>query len=119
MYQRSKIQEESLRYERMKSTGELPIIGVNTFLSSEGSPFVVPDTVIRSTDEDKHRQIDAAQAVKERCRDEAAAALEHLQRTAIDGGNTFEALMEAAKYCTIGQLSGALYDVGGRYRRSM
>ncbi|MEA3511695.1 MAG: methylmalonyl-CoA mutase family protein, partial [Actinomycetota bacterium] len=119
MYQRSKIQEESLRYERMKSTGELPIIGVNTFLSSEGSPFVVPDTVIRSTDEDKHRQIDAAQAVKERCRDEAAAALEHLQRTAIDGGNTFEALMEAAKYCTIGQLSNALYDVGGRYRRSM
>ncbi|MFV9673057.1 MAG: methylmalonyl-CoA mutase family protein [Acidimicrobiia bacterium] len=119
MYQRSKIQEESLKYERMKSTGELPIVGVNTFLSDEGSPFVVPDTIIRSTDEDKHRQIDAARAVRERCPDEAAAALGHLQRTAIDGGNTFEALMEAAKYCTIGQLSSALYDVGGRYRRSM
>ncbi len=119
MYQRSKIQEESLRYERMKSTGELPIVGVNTFLSEEGSPFVVPDTIIRSTDEDKHRQIDAALSVKELNADAAAVALEQLQRTAIDGGNTFEALMEAAKYCTIGQLSNALYDVGGRYRRSM
>ena len=119
MYQRSKIQEESLRYERMKSSGELPIVGVNTFLSEEGSPFVVPDTIIRSTDEDKHRQIDAALAVKELNADAAAVALDQLQRTAIDGGNTFEALMEAAKYCTIGQLSGALYDVGGRYRRSM
>ncbi len=119
MYQRSKIQEESLRYERMKSTGELPIVGVNTFLSEEGSPFMVPDTIIRSTDEDKHRQIDAASLVKELNADVAAAAIEQLQRTAIDGGNTFEALMEAAKYCTIGQLSNALYDVGGRYRRSM
>jgi methylmalonyl-CoA mutase len=119
MYQRSRIQEESLRYERMKSTGELPIVGVNTFLSEEGSPFVVPDTIIRSTDEDKHRQIDAAQSVKELNADATAMALEQLQRTAIDGGNTFEALMEAAKYCTIGQLSSALYDVGGRYRRSM
>ena len=119
MYQRSKIQEESLRYERMKSTGELPIVGVNTFLSEEGSPFVVPDTIIRSTDEDKHRQIDAAQSVKELNADAAAVALEQLQRTAIDGGNTFEALMDAAKFCTIGQLSNALYDVGGRYRRSM
>jgi len=119
MYQRSKIQEESLRYERMKSTGELPIVGVNTFLSEEGSPFVVPDTIIRSTDEDKHRQIDDALAVKELNADTAAVALDQLQRTAIDGGNTFEALMEAAKHCTIGQLSNALYDVGGRYRRSM
>ncbi|MEN8114390.1 MAG: methylmalonyl-CoA mutase family protein [Actinomycetota bacterium] len=119
MYQRSKIQEESLRYERMKSTGELPIIGVNTFLSSEGSPFVVPDTVIRSTDEDKQFQIDAVRAVQERGAEEGSAALERLQRTAIDGGNTFAALMDAAKWCSIGQLSHALYDVGGRYRRSM
>ena len=119
MYQRSKIQEESLRYERMKSTGELPIVGVNTFLSEAGSPFVVPDTIIRSTDEDKHRQIDAALAVKQLNAGAAAVTLARLQRTAIDGGNTFEALMEAAKCCTIGQLSNALYDVGGRYRRSM
>jgi len=119
MYQRSKIQEESLRYERMKSTGELPIIGVNTFLSSDGSPFVIPDTVIRSTDEDKHRQIDAARAVRERDSADSATAIAHLQRTAIEGGNTFGALMDAAKLCTIGQLSNALYDVGGRYRRSM
>ena len=119
MYQRSKIQEESLRYERMKSTGELPIVGVNTFLSEDGSPFVVPETVIRSTDEDKHRQIDAAQAVKKRDAADATAAIGQLQRTAIDGGNTFEALMTAARYCTIGQLSNALYEVGGRYRRSM
>ena len=119
MYQRSRIQEESLRYERMKSTGELPIVGVNTFLSDEGSPFVVPDTIIRSTDEDKHRQIGAALSVKELNADAAGVVIEQLQRTAIDGGNTFTALMEAAKYCTIGQLSSALYDVGGRYRRSM
>ncbi|MCJ7779520.1 MAG: hypothetical protein MUQ27_01715, partial [Acidimicrobiia bacterium] len=96
-----------------------PIVGVNTFLSEEGSPFMVPDTIIRSTDEDKHRQIDAASLVKELNADVAAVAIGQLQRTAIDGGNTFEALMEAAKYCTIGQLSNALYDVGGRYRRSM
>jgi len=119
MYQRSKIQEESLRYERMKSTGELPIIGVNTFLSSDGSPFVVPETVIRSTDEDKQRQIDIARAVRERDLEVARVSIEHLQRTAIEGGNTFAALMDAAKVCTIGQMSNALYDVGGRYRRSM
>ncbi len=119
MYQRSKIQEESLRYERMKSTGELPIIGVNTFLSSDGSPFVVPETVVRSTDEEKRRQIDAARSVRERDPETAGVVLKHLQAVAIEGGNTFDALMDAAKICTIGQMSNALYDVGGRYRRSM
>ena len=119
MYQRSKIQEESLRYEQMKSTGELPIVGVNTFLSSEGSPFVVPDTVIRSSDEDKQFQIDAAAAVRARNESEAQRAIADLQRTAIAGGNTFEALMEAVRWCSIGQLSHALYAVGGRYRRNM
>ena len=119
MYQRSKIQEESLLYERRKSTGDLPIVGVNTFLSREGSPFVVPDTVIRSSDEDKQRQIDSARAVRDRYPDVSRKALDHLQRTAIGGGNTFAALMEAAKHCTIGQISNALYAVGGRYRRSM
>jgi methylmalonyl-CoA mutase len=119
MYQRSKIQEESLLYERMKSSGELPIVGVNMFLSRDGSPFVMPDTVIRSTDADKQRQIDAARTVRDRNPLVAEAALEHLQRTAIRGNNTFEALMEASKHCTIGQISHALYDVGGRYRRNM
>jgi methylmalonyl-CoA mutase len=119
MYQRSKIQEESLLYERMKSSGELPIVGVNMFLSRDGSPFVMPDTVVRSTDADKQRQIDAARTVRGRNPLVAEAALEHLQRTAIRGNNTFEALMEASKHCTIGQISHALYDVGGRYRRNM
>jgi len=119
MYQRSKIQEESLLYERMKSSGELPIVGVNMFLSRDGSPFVMPDTVIRSTNADKQRQIDAARAVRDRDPTVAEAALEHLQRAAIRGDNTFEALMEASKHCTIGQISHALYDVGGRYRRNM
>jgi len=119
MYQRSKIQEESLLYERQKSSGELPIVGVNTFLSRDGSPFVVPDTVIRSTDEDKQRQIDAARALRDRDPASAEAALEHVQQAAIRGDNTFEALMEAGKHCTIGQISRALYAVGGRYRRNM
>ncbi len=119
MYQRSKIQEESLVYERLKSSGELPIVGVNTFLSRDGSPFVVPDTVIRSTVADKQRQIDAARAVRKRNPEASSAALARLQQTAIRGDNTFDALMDAAKLCTIGQISHALYDVGGRYRRNM
>jgi methylmalonyl-CoA mutase len=119
MYQRSKIQEESLRYERLKASGELPIVGVNTFLSTEGSPFVRPAEVIRSTDDDKQRQIDDVWALQERNAKDAAASLERLQRTAIDGGNTFGALMRAAQVASLGQLSEALYAVGGRYRRNM
>jgi methylmalonyl-CoA mutase len=119
MYQRSKIQEESLHYERLKASGELPIVGVNTFLSSEGSPFVRPAEVIRSTDDDKQRQIDDVWALQERNAKDAAASLERLQRTAIDGGNTFGALMRAAQVASLGQLSEALYAVGGRYRRNM
>ena len=119
MYQRSKIQEESLLYERMKMSGELPIIGVNTFLSPEGSPFVIPDTIIRSTDEDKHRQIDSVRAFQERNAKEAEAALDQLQKSALKGGNTFESLMDACKVASLGELSHALYDVGGRYRRNM
>jgi methylmalonyl-CoA mutase len=119
MYQRSKIQEESLLYERMKMSGELPIVGVNTFLSSEGSPFVIPDTIIRSTDEDKQRQIEAVRGFQDRNAKEAEVALDQLQKTALEGGNTFEALMDATKVASLGQLSHALYDVGGRYRRNM
>ncbi len=119
MYQRTKIQEESLYYERLKETGDLPIVGVNTFLSDEGSPFVVPDEVIRSTDEDKQFQIEAVTAVQERAKAESAAALEELQRVAISGENLFAALFDAAKLCSLGQMSDALFAVGGQYRRNM
>ncbi len=118
MYQRTKIQEESLYYERMKESGELPIVGVNTFLSSDGSPFVVPDEVIRSTDDDKHRQIEAVAAVRERSKAAAAVAIEELQRVAVAGENLFAALLVAAQVCSLGQMSDALFDVGGQYRRN-
>ena len=118
MYQRTKIQEESLYYERMKESGELPIVGVNTFLSDDGSPFVVPDEVIRSTDEDKLRQIAAVAAVQDRSKADAAASLEELQRVAVAGENLFAALLQASKVCTLGQMSDALFDVGGQYRRN-
>jgi methylmalonyl-CoA mutase len=119
MYQRSKIQEESLLYERMKLSGELPIVGVNTFLSPDGSPFVIPETIIRSTEEDKQRQIANLRAFQERNAKDAELVLARLQKTALEGGNTFEALMEATKVASLGQLSQALYEVGGRYRRNM
>ncbi len=119
MYQRSKIQEESLLYERMKMSGELPLIGVNTFLSPEGSPFVIPDTIIRSTGQDKQRLIEGVHSFQQRNAKEAEAALDQLQKTALEGANTFEALMDATKVASLGQLSHALYAVGGRYRRNM
>jgi methylmalonyl-CoA mutase len=119
MYQRTRIQEESLRYEQLKSSGELPIVGVNTFLSKDGSPFVRPAELIRSSDEDKDQLVAEVSALHERNEKEAAEVLDHLQRAALSGGNTFEALMDAAKVCSLGQMSAALYAVGGRYRRNM
>ncbi len=119
MYQRSKIQEESLLYERRKSSGEMPIVGVNTFLSADGSPFERPTEIIRSTTEDRDRLIRDLESLHDRNKASASRAIEDLQRVAIDGGNIFGALMEAAKVCSLGQLSRALYAVGGRYRRSM
>ena len=119
MYQRSKIQEESLYYERRKDSGELPIIGVNTFLSPEGSPFTRPDNVVRSSDEDKDRQIANVTNLRDHNEKVATEALDRLGRAAIDGENTFGALMDAVKSCSLGQLSSALYAVGGRYRRNM
>jgi methylmalonyl-CoA mutase len=95
------------------------VVGVNTFLSKEGSPFVVPRSLIRSTDEDKDRQIANVRGVQERNRDRASQALDELQRTAISGGNIFAQLMETAKVATLGQMSQALYQVGGQYRRNM
>ncbi|MEI7587289.1 methylmalonyl-CoA mutase family protein [Runella sp.] len=119
MYQRSKIQEESMYYEMQKHTGALPIIGVNTFLDDKGSPTVLPAEVIRSTDDEKQYAVAARQAFQERNLEPAKLALAHLQETALQNGNLFESLMEATKVCTLGQISGALYQVGGQYRRNM
>ncbi|MGE3727872.1 MAG: methylmalonyl-CoA mutase family protein [Candidatus Sericytochromatia bacterium] len=118
-YQRFKIQEESLYYEHQKLSGELPLIGVNTFLGSDGSPTLLPNEVIRATPEEKEYAIESLKAFQTRNADVAPAALQELQRVAVNNGNLFEALMECAKVCSLGQMSGALYAVGGQYRRNM
>ncbi|HLF63671.1 MAG TPA: methylmalonyl-CoA mutase family protein [Saprospiraceae bacterium] len=119
MYQRSKIQEESLYYETLKHDGSYPIIGVNTFLSKEGSPTVLPREVIRSTREEKDLQISRLKGVHDANTPSATSRLSHLQQSAIRNENLFEALMEATKYCTLGEITHALYEVGGQYRRNM
>jgi isobutyryl-CoA mutase len=119
MYQRSKIQEESLYYETMKHDGTLPIIGVNTFLDPQGSPTTTPPEVIRATTEEKDYAIAARNAVWQRNEGRGREALSAVQKAALAGDNVFAALMEACKVCTLGQLSGALYQVGGQYRRNM
>ncbi|MBM3164433.1 MAG: methylmalonyl-CoA mutase family protein [Bacteroidetes bacterium] len=119
MYQRSKIQEESLYYETLKHTGEFPIIGVNTFLSSKGSPTVLPKEVIRATEEEKVYQISMLEQLQ---RTHGAAAQEQIrkvQEAAINNRNMFEQLMEACKYASLGQITEALFEVGGQYRRNM
>jgi methylmalonyl-CoA mutase len=119
MYQRSKIQDESLYYETLKHTGEFPIIGVNTFLSSKGSPTVLPKEVIRATEEEKQYQINMLKRLQERSNEKSQKELRHLQEIAIKNGNLFEALMEACKVCSLGQITNALFEVGGQYRRNM
>ncbi|GAB4052737.1 methylmalonyl-CoA mutase family protein [Spirosoma litoris] len=119
MYQRSKIQEESMYYETLKHNGDLPIVGVNTFLDPTGSPTIIPSEVIRSTDDEKRYAVESCRAFQERNQVEAEAALNNLQATALANGNIFESLLEATKVCSLGQLSNALYAVGGRYRRNM
>lgn len=119
MYQRGKIQEESLYYETKKHTGELPIIGVNTFLSSKGSPTVIPDEVIRATKDEKEQQIANLNALHKRNEDKAEEMLKNLQETALHNENTFATLMEATKYCSLGQITHAMFEVGGQYRRNM
>jgi len=119
MYQRNKIQEESLYYEKLKNSGDLPIIGVNTFLSSTGSPTVIPEEVIRATEEEKHYQISMIEGLHERYSKEAKESLQALKEKALANQNVFETLMEAAKYCSIGQITDALFGVGGQYRRNM
>ena len=119
MYQRNKIQEESLVYEHQKHTGELPLVGVNTFLNKNGSPTILPTEVIRSTTEEKEQQIQNLQAFWKRNEDKSEAALKRLKDVAIGNGNLFEELMETVKVCSLGQITHALYEVGGQYRRSM
>ncbi|MEZ5025747.1 MAG: methylmalonyl-CoA mutase family protein [Chitinophagales bacterium] len=119
MYQRSKIQEESLYYETKKHNGELPLIGVNTFLSSKGSPTILPQEVIRSTKEEKDIQIENLSALHERNQTKAQQMLQQLQEAALHNKNLFEVLMETVKYCSLGQITHALFEVGGQYRRNM
>ncbi|RXG25499.1 methylmalonyl-CoA mutase family protein [Leeuwenhoekiella marinoflava] len=119
MYQRSKIQEESLYYETLKHNGDFPIIGVNTFLSSKGSPTVKPMEVIRATEEEKQAQIQTLQNLHKAYEDTAEAALDAVQQAAISNENMFEKLMEATKVCSLGQITNALFEVGGQYRRNM
>ncbi len=118
-YQRSKIQEESLHYERVKNTGELPLIGVNTYLSKSGSPTILPREVIRSSEEEKQQQLDALNQFHQHHIDEAADYIDKLKEVALADGNIFEELMETVKYCSLGQITQALYEVGGQYRRNM
>jgi methylmalonyl-CoA mutase len=119
MYQRSKIQEESLYYETLKHTGEFPIIGVNTFLSSKGSPTVIPAEVIRATEEEKQYQIVMLNHLHQANQDLVTTHLNTLQDAAIKSENLFEHLMEATKVCSLGQITEALFEVGGQYRRNM
>lgn len=119
MYQRGKIQEESLYYETLKHTGAFPIIGVNTFLSSKGSPTIIPAEVIRSTTEEKEFQIKNVQELWTGSADKGKEMLERLQKAAIHNENIFEELMETVKYCSLGQITSALFEVGGQYRRNM
>lgn len=119
MYQRGKIQEESMYYEMLKHTGEYPIIGVNTFLSSEGSPTIVPGEVIRATQEEKENQIQTLQNLHQHYAGKAEEQLQALKKAAVSNQNVFERLMEATKYCSLGQITQALYQVGGQYRRNM
>lgn len=119
MYQRSKIQEESLHYETLKHTGEYPIIGVNTFLSSKGSPTIIPQEVIRATSTEKDYQIEMVESLRKVNNKKSKDAIASVQTAAIQNKNIFEELMEATKYCSLGQITHALFEVGGQYRRNM
>ncbi|WP_143286882.1 fused isobutyryl-CoA mutase/GTPase IcmF [Caenibacillus caldisaponilyticus] len=120
MYQRGKIQDESLLYEMKKHSGELPIIGVNTFLNPNPPEETVKDLKLaRATVEEKEQQIRNLKAFQEKHKDEAGPALERLKKVALSGGNIFAELMETVKVASLGQITNALYEVGGQYRRNM
>jgi methylmalonyl-CoA mutase len=119
MYQRGKIQEESMHYEMLKHTGEYPIIGVNTFLNSKGSPTVIPGEVIRASEDEKQRQIETLNALHSIYSEAQKTSLQNLKLASLQNRNLFYELMEAGKVCSLGQISNALYEVGGQYRRNM
>ena len=119
MYQRSKIQEESLHYETLKHTGEYPIVGVNTFLNSKGSPTIIPSEVIRANTEEKDYQIQMLNKFQKFKNKVSKKSLESIKSAALNQENIFEVLMEASKHCSLGQITNALFDVGGQYRRNM
>ena len=118
-YQRSKIQEESLHYEMLKHTGELPIIGVNTFRNPHGDPIPESLELARSTEEEKQSQLKRLQDFHARHAHEAPAMLDRLKQAVIDNRNVFEVLMDAVRCCSLGQITRALFEVGGQYRRNM
>ena len=115
----AKIQEESLYYETLKHNGDFPIIGVNTFLSSKGSPTVLPQEVIRATKDEKEYQISMLQELQKGNEHKADELIKSIQEAAIQNENIFERLMEVTKYCSLGQITNALFEVGGQYRRNM
>jgi isobutyryl-CoA mutase len=119
MYQRGKIQEESMYYENLKHTGDLPVVGVNTFLSSKGSPTTIPGEIIRSTEEEKKFQIAALQEFHKTYAEKSDTMLAELKAVVLKNENVFEKLMEVTKYCSLGQITRTLFDVGGKYRRNM
>ena len=119
MYQRSKIQEESLYYETLKHNGDFPIIGVNTFLSSNGSPTILPKEVIRATEEEKQIQIKTLENLHTCYAEASKKQQKNIQSVALQNENLFDALMEACKVCSLGQITDALFEVGGQYRRNM
>ena len=119
MYQRSKIQEESLYYETLKHTGEYPIIGVNTFLNKKGSPTIIPEEVIRATEKEKKYQISMLGQLHKGSKDKSSELLRELQEAASQNKNIFAALMNSSKVCSLGEITNALFEVGGQYRRNM
>jgi methylmalonyl-CoA mutase len=119
MYQRSRIQEESMYYEQLKNTGELPLVGVNTFLSPEGSPTMIPGEVVRSTKKERADQMRVLKRLRSVYGEESKKKIENLKAAAIGNRNVFEELMEATKICSLGQITNALFEVGGEYRRNM
>ena len=119
MYQRGKIQEESLHYETRKHDGSLPIVGVNTFLNEHGEDAHAAAPLFRASDDEQRAQVSAVQAFQQRHATDSPAALERLQAVAASGGNVFEELLETVQVCSLGQITRALYEVGGQYRRHM
>ena len=119
MYQRTRIQEESLYYETLKHDGTLPIVGVNIFLNKEGSPTLRPGEVIRATESEKLTQIKNLENFSARNNILRESSLRHLKNVALANGNIFEALMDSVKVCTLGEITHALYETGGQYRRNM